>query len=62
MLADKDYNGNYYPVVENIEGSRKHEGQADSISGIKKVDKYTMEVTFKDKKVNYLESFFAGPY
>ncbi|MDU6506791.1 MAG: ABC transporter substrate-binding protein, partial [Staphylococcus sp.] len=62
VLADKDYNGNYYPVVENIEGSKeKHEGQADSISGIKKVDKYTMEVTFKDKKVNYLESFFAGP-
>lgn len=62
VLADKDYNGNYYPVVENIEGSKeKHEGQVDSISGIKKVDKYTMEVTFKDKKVNYLESFFAGP-
>ena len=24
VLADKDYNGNYYPVVENIEGSKEN--------------------------------------
>ncbi|RIL72384.1 ABC transporter substrate-binding protein [Staphylococcus devriesei] len=62
VLADKDYEGSYYPSVENIEGApQKHAGQADSISGLKKIDNYTMDVTFKEKKVNYLEGFFAGP-
>ncbi|PTE66930.1 ABC transporter substrate-binding protein [Staphylococcus devriesei] len=62
VLADKDYEGSYYPSVENIEGApEKHAGQADTISGLKKIDNYTMDVTFKEKKVNYLEGFFAGP-
>ncbi|MCE5089304.1 ABC transporter substrate-binding protein [Staphylococcus devriesei] len=62
VLADKDYEGSYYPIVENIEGApQKHAGQADTINGLKKIDNYTMDVTFKEKKVNYLEGFFAGP-
>ena len=62
VLADKDYEGSYYPSVENIEGApEKHAGQADTISGLKKIDNYTMDVTFKEKKVNYLEGFFASP-
>ena len=51
-----------FPIVENIEGAKeKHEGKADTISGLKKLNDYSMEVTFKEKKVNYLEGFFAGP-
>lgn len=62
VLADKDYQGSYFPIVENIEGAKeKHEGKADTISGLKKLNDYSMEVTFKEKKVNYLEGFFAGP-
>ena len=62
VLADKDNQGSYFPIVENIEGAKeKHEGKADTISGLKKLNDYSMEVTFKEKKVNYLEGFFAGP-
>nr|WP_234449220.1 oligopeptide ABC transporter substrate-binding protein [Staphylococcus haemolyticus] len=62
VLADKDYQGSYFPIVENIEGAKeKHEGKTDTISGLKKLNDYSMEVTFKEKKVNYLEGFFAGP-
>ncbi|QDW84991.1 ABC transporter substrate-binding protein [Staphylococcus pasteuri] len=58
VLADKDYDGSYYPSVENIKGAKeKHEGKANSISGIRKIDDYTMEVTFDQKKVNYLTGF-----
>ena len=62
VLADKDYQGSYFPIVENIEGAKeKHEGKTDTISGLKKLNDSSMEVTFKEKKVNYLEGFFAGP-
>lgn len=36
VLADKDYQGSYFPIVENIEGAKeKHEGKTDTISGLK---------------------------
>ena len=38
-----------------------HNGEADHLIGIKKKDKYTMEVTFDKKKVNYLTGFISGP-
>ena len=50
VLADKDYQGSYFPIVENIEGAKeKHEGKADTISGLKKLNDYSMEVTFKEE-------------
>ncbi|MDI9231018.1 oligopeptide ABC transporter substrate-binding protein [Staphylococcus caprae] len=62
VLANKDYSGSYYPSVENIKGAKEmHDGKADHISGIKKKDNYTMEVTFDKKKVNYLTGFISGP-
>ncbi len=62
VLANKDYSGSYYPSVENIKGAKEmHNGDADHLSGIKKKDKYTMEVTFDKKKVNYLTGFISGP-
>lgn len=62
VLADKDYQGQYYPYVENILGAKeKHGGKAESISGIKKIDDYTMQVTFDKKKLNYLTGFQSGP-
>ncbi|CQD26328.1 Oligopeptide ABC superfamily ATP binding cassette transporter, binding protein [Staphylococcus capitis] len=62
VLANKDYDGQYYPSVENIKGAKEvHEGKADHISGLKKLDNYTMEVTFDKKKLNYLTGFVGGP-
>ncbi|EHR86306.1 oligopeptide ABC transporter substrate-binding protein [Staphylococcus epidermidis] len=62
VLANKDYSGSYYPSVENIKGAKEmHNGEADHLIGIKKKDKYTMEVTFDKKKVNYLTGFISGP-
>lgn len=38
VLANKDYDGQYYPSVENIKGAKEvHEGKADHISGLKKI-------------------------
>ena len=52
VLANKDYEGAYYPSVENIRAKDYHEGKADHISGLKKIDDYTMQVTFdKSKKI-----------
>lgn len=62
VLANKDYEGAYYPSVENIQGAKDyHEGKADHISGLKKIDDYTMQVTFDKKQENYLTGFITGP-
>ena len=50
VLADKDYQGSYFPiVVENIEGAKQNI-KADTISGLKKLNDYSMEVTLKRRK------------
>ncbi|SGR74769.1 Oligopeptide-binding protein oppA [Staphylococcus aureus] len=62
VLANKDYEGAYYPSVENIQGAKDyHEGKTDHISGLKKIDDYTMQVTFDKKQENYLTGFITGP-
>lgn len=50
VLADKDYPGvRYDESVQNIVGMDEyHSGKADTISGLKKVDDKTVEITFKE--------------
>ncbi|ARJ50570.1 oligopeptide ABC transporter substrate-binding protein [Staphylococcus lutrae] len=62
-LADPDYDGPRYNGVEIVKGAEeKHKGQADHISGIKKIDDYTAELTFKDHKANnLLELWTSAP-
>lgn len=49
IIADKDYTGVRYDTdLQNIIGAVEyHKGKAKEISGIKKVDDYTMEISFK---------------
>ncbi len=35
--------------------------KTDHISGLKKIDDYTMQVTFDKKQENYLTGFITGP-
>ncbi|EGQ3887493.1 ABC transporter substrate-binding protein [Staphylococcus pseudintermedius] len=62
-LADPDYDGPRYSGVAVIQGSEeKRNGQADRISGIKKIDYYTAEITFKEHKANnLLELWTSAP-
>lgn len=49
IIADKDYTGERYDSdFQNIVGAKEyHAGKAKEISGIKKIDDYTMEISFK---------------
>ncbi|GEK33412.1 oligopeptide ABC transporter substrate-binding protein [Kurthia sibirica] len=49
IIGDKDYTGVRYDTnFQNIIGAKEyHDGKADSISGIKKVDDQTIEISFK---------------
>ncbi|MGG0656398.1 ABC transporter substrate-binding protein [Rummeliibacillus pycnus] len=49
IIADKDYTGvRFDSDFQNIVGTKEyHSGKAKEISGIKKVDDYTMEISFK---------------
>ncbi|WP_086428022.1 oligopeptide ABC transporter substrate-binding protein [Staphylococcus cornubiensis] len=62
-LADPDYDGPRYSGVAVIQGAEeKRNGEADSISGIKKIDDYTAEITFKAHKANnLLELWTSAP-
>ncbi|EKO8594586.1 ABC transporter substrate-binding protein [Staphylococcus pseudintermedius] len=62
-LADPDYDGPRYSGVAVIQGAEeKRNGQADRISGIKKIDDYTAEITFKEQKANnLLELWTSAP-
>ncbi|UEX90432.1 oligopeptide ABC transporter substrate-binding protein [Staphylococcus ratti] len=60
-LADPDYDGPRYNGVEVIEGAEaKRKGQADNVSGIKKIDDYTAEIKFKEHKANNLLEIWTG--
>ena len=60
-LADPDYDGPRYNNIEGVQGAEeKHKGEADSISGIKKIDDYTVEITFKENKANNLLDLWTG--
>ncbi|TRZ35780.1 oligopeptide ABC transporter substrate-binding protein [Niallia circulans] len=59
-LADKDYDGPRYTNVQTIEGAPAyHDGSADSISGIKIIDDYNIEITFDKARVNNLENVWT---
>ncbi|MGS4009014.1 oligopeptide ABC transporter substrate-binding protein [Staphylococcus pseudintermedius] len=62
-LADPDYDGPRYSGVAVIQGAEeKRNGQAGRISGIKKIDDYTAEITFKEHKANnLLELWTSAP-
>ncbi|MCM3238027.1 ABC transporter substrate-binding protein [Heyndrickxia oleronia] len=61
-LADKDYEGPRYVNVKDIEGAPAyHDGKADEISGLKKIDDYTIEITFDKARVNNLENLWTSP-
>ncbi|MCE5808795.1 ABC transporter substrate-binding protein [Staphylococcus pseudintermedius] len=62
-LADPDYDGPRYSGVAVIQGAEeKRNGQVDRISGIKKIDDYTAEITFKEHKANnLLELWTSAP-
>lgn len=63
VLANKDYQGNYYQTAEIIEGAEAyHKGEADSISGLKKINDHKLEITFAEEKVNNLDKLFEGSY
>lgn len=60
-LANKDYDGPRYSGVELIKGAEeKHAGKADKVEGIKKIDDYTVEITFKEEKANNLYALWTG--
>ncbi|MGX6442254.1 oligopeptide ABC transporter substrate-binding protein [Neobacillus sp. K501] len=60
VLADKDYEGPRYANVQNIEGvPAYHDGTADSISGIKVIDDYNIQITFDKARVNNLENLWT---
>ena len=48
-MADGSYTGGNYGDVEKIKGAKAyHDGQADSVEGLKAVDEKTVEVTFEE--------------
>ena len=60
-IADPDYDGPRYSSVDIIKGAEeKHKGQAQNISGIKKIDDYTAELTFKEHKANNLLALWTS--
>ncbi|AVQ33000.1 ABC transporter substrate-binding protein [Staphylococcus muscae] len=60
-LADPDYDGPRYDYVEGVKGAEaKRKGEADTIEGIKKIDDYTMELTFKENKANNLLNLWTS--
>ncbi|MGG4468073.1 oligopeptide ABC transporter substrate-binding protein [Paenibacillus alvei] len=59
-IANKDYDGPRYTSVQTIEGAPAyHDGSADSISGIKVIDDYNIEITFDKARVNNLENVWT---
>ncbi|TQS72066.1 oligopeptide ABC transporter substrate-binding protein [Ornithinibacillus gellani] len=61
-IAHPDYDASRYANVKNIEGAEAfHEGEADSISGLKVVNDYEIEITFDKARVNNLENLWTYP-
>lgn len=62
VIAHPDYTGARYSNVEMIVGAEEyHTGEADSISGIKVIDPYTIEITVKEAAVNTLDNLWSYP-
>lgn len=58
IIGDKDYDGvRYDSTMTNIVGMEDyHDGKSDTISGIKKVDDQTTEITYKEVNPSMLQS------
>ncbi|WP_315293484.1 Oligopeptide ABC transporter, substrate-binding protein OppA [Mammaliicoccus lentus] len=60
-LADKDYDGPRFTGVQDIKGAKdKKDGKSDKIEGIKKIDDYTVEITFEKNKLNNLNNLWTS--
>ncbi|MBL5766791.1 oligopeptide ABC transporter substrate-binding protein [Bacillus sporothermodurans] len=61
-LANKDYEGPRYENVKNIEGAPAYRNKkAKTITGLKKIDDYNIEITFDKARVNNLENLWTHP-
>ncbi|WP_169713618.1 peptide-binding protein [Paludifilum halophilum] len=61
-IAHPDYTGSRLYMVEKIKGAEAmHEGEADELSGVEKVDDYTVKVTFEQAAANTLANLWATP-
>ncbi|TDL35324.1 oligopeptide ABC transporter substrate-binding protein [Jeotgalibacillus sp. S-D1] len=61
-IAHPDYDGPRYANVQTIEGAPAfNAGDADSISGLKVIDDYTLEITFDEARVNNLVNVWSYP-
>jgi peptide ABC transporter peptide-binding protein len=51
-IGHKDYTGSRYnSKYENVEGMKEfHEGKADSVSGLEKIDDYSVKIHFKEMR------------
>lgn len=57
LLADPAYTGTYYTMIESIAGAvEKHDGNADTISGVTVVDDYTITITTKEPNALMLDT------
>ena len=60
-LADPDYDGPRYDGVQDVKGAEeKHAGKAKSISGLQKIDDYTVRLTFSKPQSNNLERLWMS--
>ncbi|WP_199617491.1 oligopeptide ABC transporter substrate-binding protein [Paenibacillus alkalitolerans] len=62
VLGHPDYSGPRYDNVKDILGiDEYHSGKADHIEGVKVVDPYTLQITFKEVKINNLDNLWSFP-
>lgn len=61
-IADPDYTGpRFGDGVQVVKGAdEKRKGEADKIEGIRKIDDYTAEITFKENKANNLHNLWLS--
>ncbi|MDR2464726.1 MAG: oligopeptide ABC transporter substrate-binding protein, partial [Streptococcaceae bacterium] len=60
-IADKNYEGVRYGNITNVVGVEEyHDGKAKDISGLKKIDDKTVEVTYKEVSPSLLQSGDGG--
>jgi peptide/nickel transport system substrate-binding protein len=57
LLADPLYTGTYYTMIESIAGAKeKHDGSAQSISGINVIDDFTIALTYAQPNALVLDT------
>lgn len=61
-IADPDYTGpRFGDGVQVVKGAdEKRKGETDKIEGIRKIDDYTAEITFKENKANNLHNLWLS--